>query len=157
MSKLIPYALRDEEEKPSRQRILSHIIDDGWTDGEEKEPWEILEAIDLIVQKTYRENRQAVIRAHNAHKGEWLTRETVEKYRAKSWAYRVIYNSQYINEVREIGRELQELYGVSELEAINILNGRNIDFYVNKYYMMQHCIPAGVSLEGLEELLAKYA
>lgn len=48
--------------------------------------------------------------------------------------------------VRKIGEKLQEEYGVTELEAFNILleNTSNIKDYLTKYYNMEHMIPTYV-------------
>ena len=58
-------------------------------------------------------------------------------------------DGQYIGKVREIGEELQKEYGVTELEAINILNENNVDDYLNKYYRIQHRIPHYVNAQAI--------
>ena len=47
------------------------------------------------------------------------------------------------------GEELQKEYGVTELEAINILNENNVDDYLNKYYRIQHRIPDYVNAQAI--------
>ena len=159
MSKVAEYYLQFNPPEPfSHQRLITHILDDGWTDGEEKEPKEITEVIDLVVQKTYQENLKEVMRAHKRHQGKlWLTKEAAEYYQTVSWVWRVLYDNQYIKEVRHYGKEFQDRYGVTEMEAINIMNGCNVDYYLNKYYRIEHCIPRNVSRKHIEEELAGYA
>lgn len=62
---------------------------------------------------------------------------------------------------RRLRKELQQRCGLQEIEAINILNGKNIDMYVNKYYMQGNNIPLSkdpkknanlINIEALEEL-----
>lgn len=60
----------------------------------------------------------------------FLTDEIAVEYRRKA---QNISNHQYIGELRRLGKELQERCGVTELEAINILNGNHINEYVHKY------------------------
>jgi hypothetical protein len=45
--------------------------------------------------------------------------------------------------------ELQELYGVTELESINILFGYNVNDYVNRYYRMKNKIPNYVNQQEI--------
>ena len=62
---------------------------------------------------------------------------------------------QYVGMVRELGEELQKKYGVTELEAINILRNYNVSDYVNKYYRIKNLIPLRISEETVwEETLA---
>ena len=44
----------------------------------------------------------------------------------------------------ELMSELMEEYGVTQVEAINILNGYHIADYVNKYQRIQNLIPLDV-------------
>ena len=63
---------------------------------------------------------------------EILTEEVALKYRDR--ALKIDYrHKQYIGEVRNIAEELRIRYGVTEIEAINILNGNHIQEYVQKY------------------------
>jgi hypothetical protein len=55
------------------------------------------------------------------------------------------YSNQYIGKVKEIGEELRRLYGLTELEARNILFERNVSEYVNKYDRIRNLIPLGVN------------
>jgi hypothetical protein len=91
------------------------------------------------------------------HKGEWLTTEVASIYAAKSWIYRVYEGGQYCGKVREIGTELQERYGVTELEAINILFEHNVADYVNRYYRMKNRISGYVDEQRIcDEVIATY-
>ena len=146
------YAAEDREGGSCRTAYRSYVIDDGW-----HLPTEIVEAIDLQIQKTLKQRYREICREHDLHRGDWLTADAAGKYEAKSWIYRVWYDNQYIGEVREIGEELQKEYGVTELEAINILNGRNVADYVNKYYRMQHRIPLAVDQQAIcDEVAHEY-
>lgn len=73
------------------------------------------------------------------HKGEWLTIEVAKRYR--DVAEKISANDmQSIGERRRLRLELEEKYGVTEIEAINILNGFSIGDYVDKYYRMRNRI-----------------
>lgn len=66
------------------------------------------------------------------HTGEWLTKEACEEYQAL--ARQANSNDpQDIEKRREIRFELQRKYGLTEIEAVNILNGNNVSDYLNKY------------------------
>lgn len=64
---------------------------------------------------------------------KWLTEDVVK-------AYQLIIHDLCLNDNSDIGIKriiritLQEQYGLTELEAINILNGRNVSDYIFKYY-----------------------
>ena len=81
----------------------------------------------------------------NAHKGEWITLEAAEEYFLKANALSSK-NPVDVGERRQLRIELQERYGLLEIEAINILNGNGIGDYVNKYYRIKNEIVA--STEG---------
>ena len=58
---------------------------------------------------------------------------------------------------REIAKELQELYGVTEFESINILFEHHVDDYVNRYYRMKNRIPNYVNQQGIcDEVVQEY-
>lgn len=63
---------------------------------------------------------------------EMLTLEIAEKYRKKALKLGNAQN-QFVGEIRNLAKELQERCGATELEAINILNGNHIMEYVQKY------------------------
>lgn len=130
----------DREDVNSRPIYKRIVVDDGFTE----EPKEILDVEMLSVAVSQYEELKRVCEAHKKHKGMWLDKEVARKYGARSLIYRALYSGQYIKEMRELGEELQQLYGVTELEAINILNERNVNSYVNKYYRIKNLIPNSV-------------
>lgn len=97
--------------------------------------------IDERIRVAREYEQQRINKKRDSHKGKWLTRKVAREYEAKSWIYRVKEEGNYINEVRRLGEELQQEYGVSELEAINILNGNNTADYVAMYEKMRDGIP----------------
>lgn len=144
--------IMDREENVSRTLYKSYVIDDGW-----HLPQEVVEAIDLRVQAAYEDAYRDVCREHDRHRGAWLTAEAVRSFFARSWVWRVIYEGQYIGMVREIGEELRREYGVTELEAINIMNGNNVEDYLNKYHRIQNRIPVNVNAQAIcDELIFEY-
>lgn len=129
-----------------------YVIDDGW-----KLPVEVVEDIELRVQMAWKDAYKKVCREHKLHQGDWLTEDVARKIEAKSWIYRELYDYQYVAEVRKMGQELQKQYGVTELEAINILNGLYIKEYVNKYYRIKHRIPLAVNEQAIcDEVVDDY-
>ncbi len=152
MSKVFEHYLHIEIEKGYEPIITSYVIDDGWN-----LPVEVVERIDLKIQESYLQEMRRLKTLHNEHKGDWLTMDVARKYEAKSWIYRVLYDYQNIHQVREIERELQELYGVTELEAVNILNGHNVKDYVEKYHRIQYLIPAAINAQEIcDDLVDEY-
>lgn len=67
-----------------------------------------------------------------AHTGEWLTASVCEEYRKMAEEINE-FDPQDVRRHRELRLKLQEKYGLTEIEAINILNGNNIGDYVIKY------------------------
>ena len=142
----------DKEDIDIRTIFKSYVIDDGWN-----LPVEVIEAIDLRVQIAWQAAYRKVCREHKLHQGRWLTEDVVRRFGAKAWIYRELHGHQYVAEVREISRELQEEYGMTELEAINILNGHNIKDYLDKYYRIQHKIPLAVNEQEIcDKVVKKY-
>ena len=66
------------------------------------------------------------------HTGEWLTKESCDEYHALAMKANGS-DPQDIEKRRELRIELQEKYGLTEIEDINILNGNNVTDYLNKY------------------------
>lgn len=83
---------------------------------------------------------ERLINEKNKHKGEWLTFEACNYYREKAKAYNKV-NGQDIGLKRKLRIELQNKYGLLDIEAINILNGFYISFYVEKYRRIKECLP----------------
>lgn len=73
------------------------------------------------------------------HKGKWLTKEDAYAYHEKAKSL-VKDGVQDVGERRKLREELQREFGLSEIEAINILNGYHISQYVDKYYRIQHLV-----------------
>lgn len=141
-----------EESGRVKTIFISHVIDDGW-----HLPQEVIEEIVYRIEISKDEAMRKVLKLNKNHTGDWLTREIAESYAAKSWVYRVITDNQYIGMVRELGEELQKLYGVTELEAINILNNYHIADYVNKYYRIKNMIPDFVDEEKIvDEVISSF-
>jgi hypothetical protein len=56
-----------------------------------------------------------------------------------------------------MGMELQEKYGVTEVEAINILFEHNVSDYVDRYYRMKNRISGYVDEQRIcDEVIATY-
>lgn len=124
--------------------FYTYVVDDGW-----HLPYEVIEEIEYRIEEAVSEALNKVEREHNRHKGDWLTSEVARKYAAKSWVYRILESNQYCGKVREIGEELQMLYGVTETEAINILFEHNVSDYLNKYFRIQHMLPDRVNQQEI--------
>ena len=120
-------------------KFNTYVVDDGWN-----LPYEEIEENELQVVEPELKAYEDVQKLNRNHQGFWLTDEVARKYAAKSWIYRVQNGNQYIGKVREIGEELRRLYGVTEIEARNILFERNVSDYVNKYDRIRNLIPIGV-------------
>ena len=71
-------------------------------------------------------------RKNNTHTGEYLTMEVANRYHERAAGLSET-QGQMIGERRILCQELMSLYGVTEIEAICILQGFNIGDYVNKY------------------------
>lgn len=91
---------------------------------------------------------------------EWLTMEIAEEYRKKAQLLPDTVGAD-IGERRRLREELQSRCELTQIEAINILNGYHIAEYVNKYYMKQNGITIEkdpkknknlINIEALEEL-----
>lgn len=133
-------------------RFNTYVVDDGWN-----LPYEVIEEIEYRIAEARISAYKRVCDEHNRHRGRWLTTEIAEQYAAKSWVYRVCEGNQYCGKVREIGEELQELYGVTEIEAINILFEHNVVDYVNRYYRMKNKIPVYVDEQQIcDEVVSLY-
>lgn len=130
----------------------SYIIDDGW-----HVPKNVIEVIDLRIEMALKDAFAYVKKQNALHQGEWLTDSVARQYEEKAWPYLYINGKQYTGFVRELGIDLQKNYGVTELEAINILNGYHIGDYVHKYYCIKNLIPQGVNGQDIcESVLEEY-
>lgn len=137
----------DREYSPTRQIYKKYIIDDGWS---EDMPLEVIDVIELRVQMARSEAVRRVYDENRNHKGGWLDEEVARKYSEAALIPLVSSGGQYIGRVRELGKDLQEKYGVTEIEAINILNDtENVEDYINKYYRIKNCIPSRIDEEAI--------
>ena len=87
---------------------------------------------------------QWLIREKELHKGKWLTLEAAERYR-KLGKKLVGQNSIMAGERRKLCELLIAEYGVTDLEAINIVNGVHIMDYVKKYERIQNLMPLNIT------------
>ena len=143
--------MREEGGARTKFNVL-YVFDDGW-----EPPYEVVEEIEYRISESCLGAYREVAKQNKDHKGGWLTEEVARKYSAKSWIYRVANGNQYIGKVKEIGDELRKLYGVTELEAINILAGKNVSDYVSKYQRIKSLIPRKVDAQEIcEEVVAEY-
>ena len=83
---------------------------------------------------------QRLLNERDKHQGDWLTAEAVAAYRKRDQRISAKDN-QDIGARRALRVELQQRYGLLEIEAINILNGFHGAFYVVKYRRIQNCVP----------------
>lgn len=83
---------------------------------------------------------EKLLQQKNNHDGEWLTIESANEYYKRACEIRN-FSREDTKEFRELRTEFQERYGLTELEALNILNGYHAADYVNKYYRIKNLIP----------------
>lgn len=144
---------RELEGLSQASRFVAKVVDDGWN-----LPYEVVEEIRARIIKAYDEAYLTVCKAKRDHKGRWLTLRAAKKYETKSWVWRCVYDNQYIGELKKMQNELMNEYGVTELEAVNILNGRNVRDYVTKYERIRKLIPMRVNEERIAyEVREEYA
>jgi hypothetical protein len=84
-----------------------------------------------------------VNRQHRLHRGKWLTKEAIKEYRNKA---KKIPNENPADhkERRKLEEEFRIEYGLTFLEAENILNGYNIADYLLKYNRIKNRIPLNI-------------
>ena len=82
---------------------------------------------------------ERAVRLRNNHRGLRLTYEEACEYRDKA-ADLYKNGRQDTGAFRALREEFQAAYSLTELEAVNILNGYNIEDYVRKYYSIMHLI-----------------
>lgn len=83
---------------------------------------------------------ERLVNEKNKHRGDWLTEDAVTYYQKKVRECSQT-NARDAGTRREIRKELQERYGLLEIEAINILNGFYAKHYIEKYRRIKDCIP----------------
>lgn len=77
---------------------------------------------------------------HVGHGYKWLTEEVAENYQKK---YKTLLQNgvSELDASWELGAELQANYGVTRIEAMNILKGYYVKDYVNRYERIRKLIP----------------
>ncbi len=83
---------------------------------------------------------ERLINEQRKHKGQWLTKEAVDYYYEQAQACSGN-DAQDIGQRHRLRKELQERFGLLEIEAINILSGVHGAFYVEKYNRIRNCTP----------------
>lgn len=128
----------DREKSRLHTVFRSYIVDDGWNP-----PKEIVEEMVIELKRRMDIELKRVAYEHKKHIGKWINREIMDQYSARAWIYRVMYDYQYVKEIRRLGEELRCEYGMEEIEAINIVLGNEGLFsdYANKYYRIENLIP----------------
>lgn len=95
---------------------------------------------------------ERLINEQRKHKGQWLTKEAVDYYYEQ--AQKCSGNDlQDIGQRRQLRKELQERFGLLEIEAVNILSGVHGAFYVEKYNRIRNCTP--LKSESTKSVLEK--
>lgn len=77
-------------------------------------------------------DKEYLEREYRLHKGDWLTQEVVAEFQRLANKLPDS-NEQMIGERRRLCMRLVQEYGVTELEALNIINGKHAMDYVAKY------------------------
>lgn len=121
-----------------------YVIDDGWN-----VPEEIIEVIDLRIEQSWKDAIKEVERLKKQHHGEWITMTIAKRYHQIAKPFISFHDGQYVQTLRELGEELKEKYGVTELEAINILNGYHLKDYVDRYKRIRNLIPIGFDAQDI--------
>ena len=121
------------------------IVKFSGCDDEFLEPEEVMNSIYAFIAEKPRDKSKEkayneLVKQKNNHKGDWLTEKVVAEYVEIAKMYWKEYDGQYIGELRVLGEELMEKYGVTEIEAINILFNRNVTDYIDKYYRIKNLI-----------------
>lgn len=94
-------------------------------------------------------DKEYLRKAFIGHKGKWLTMEAVEEY--QRLASKLTDSNMLAGERRKLCMQLMEEYGVTELEAINILNGNRASDYVTKYERIRTQTPLMIKKEKKED------
>lgn len=77
---------------------------------------------------------------HIEHGYKWIAEEVVEEYQ-KKYKEALKNGGNEVDEKVRCCTELKNIYGITELEATNILNGFHVQDYVSKYDRIQKLIP----------------
>lgn len=85
---------------------------------------------------------------------EWLTAEICHEYKKRAELLSST-DGQDIGARRTLRMELQKRCHITEIEAVNILNGYNVDLYVHKYDVLSGKIPVPQGYEVQNGRLVK--
>ena len=77
---------------------------------------------------------------HDTHKGEWLSIEAAKDYREKASSLDDS-TGMLIGERRRLVMEMVKRFDITEVEALNIMNGGSILDVVNRYNRIRDLIP----------------
>ena len=77
--------------------------------------------------------------SHIRNDFQWLDLDAAHKYYKKFMETNRDATSQ-----RRLADKLMKIYGVTDIEAINILHGQNVGDYISKYERIQDRIPVNV-------------
>lgn len=113
-------------------RINRIVFDDGWN-----LPVEIFEELDFSLVTSKVDEFLSLCRANAQHEGKWITLEIAKKYHELAMPCLIRNGNNYAGEVRTLGNSLIRNYGMTELEAFNVLRGFHIEDYVNKYWRIK--------------------
>lgn len=95
---------------------------------------------------------ERLLNEQRKHKGQWLTKEAVNYYyeQAQKCTCGTLGD---VGQRHQLRKELQERFGLLEIEAVNILNGVHGAFYVEKYNRIRNCTP--LKTESTKSVLEK--
>ncbi|MBQ9142925.1 MAG: hypothetical protein IJX63_14225 [Lachnospiraceae bacterium] len=85
-------------------------------------------------------DKEYLKREYRTHKGEWLTIEAVTEFQRLADKLQDV-SGQISGEKRKLCMRLVKEYGVTELEAVNIINGNHVMDYVAKYERIRNQVP----------------
>lgn len=111
--------LSDRELSKVRTYFYRYVADDGWNP-----PEEVISEMEIKFYKTISERKKYLDQQHRLHKGDWITMDIMKDYAKRGSVWYRVYAGQYIKELRKLGNELIEKYGVTEIQAINIVSGQ---------------------------------
>lgn len=145
----------DRELSKFRTQFIIDSGDDGYKLPNTFE--EVIEEINYRITASYASSLKIIQEEQKRHKGDYITLIDMIGYSRKGWLLRDFYNYQYVGLLRKLGEEIIERFGVTELEATNIVMGYEDLFedYANKYYRIKYAIPlceeAWKIYEGIKE------
>jgi len=99
-------------------------------------------------------NSQNQIVCHHKEGAEWLTYEICKEYMRKAQELSGSCGTD-IGQRRALRIELQNRCDITELEAINIINGHNIGLYVSRYEKMKAASEGKIDSSS-SEISSKY-